>query len=236
MVFGRRKRRAVSKDEDLSGRLVTLLEPNSMASEAYRTLRTNLIYARVDRPPKVITFTSPNAQEGKSTTCANLGVVLAQAEKNTLLMDCDFRKPVLHRVFKVRNIRGLVDVLAGQHRLQEVWQEPLPYLKVVTVGPPPPNPAELAGSERFSQFLEAVRQDFDYVLMDAPPIQLVSDPAIIGTQGDGVLLVLDAQHTRKVAVRQSVRSLEAVGATVLGTVMNNVEPSRRGYYGYTYRY
>jgi|SRR5215212_2699240 len=228
------KRGARREQEAHSGRLVTVLDPDSGASEAYRTLRTNLIYAQVDRPVQIITVTSPGPREGKSTICANLGVALAQAEKRTLLMDCDFRKPVLHRIFDLPNLRGIVDVLAGQCETQEVWQEPLTNLRVITAGPPPPNPAELAESERFAEFLRDARRYFDYVLMDASPIQSVSDPAIIGARGDGVLLVLDAQRTRKVAVRQSMRSLETVGANVLGTVMNNVGASQ-GRYAYTYR-
>ena len=189
----------------------------------------------MDDPPKVITVTSPNPREGKSTLCANLGVVLAQADKNTLIVDCDLRRPLLHKTFGVRNIHGIVNVLVGEHSLEEVSQEPMQGLKVVTVGPLPLNPAELLSSKRFADFLEQVRQDFDYVLLDAPPTELVADPAIIAAQGDGVLLVFDAQNTRKSAVRRSVRSLEAVGANVLGTVMNNVKSTRGGYHqGYTY--
>jgi receptor protein-tyrosine kinase len=164
--------------------------------------------------------------------------VLAQAEKRTLLVDCDLRKPVVHKLFGLRNVQGIVNVLVGEHSLSEVWQEPLQGLKVVTTGPIPPNPAELLGSRRFAEFLASIRKDFDYVLIDAPPVQLVSDPAILASQGDGVLLVIDAQETRKGAVRQAMRSLEAVGAVVLGTVMNNVKVSKSGYYGYgsyTYR-
>ena len=139
-----------------------------------------------------------------------------------------------HRAFGERNITGIVDVLAGEYKLQEVWHEPVPGLKVVNVGPIPPNPAELLGSKRLSDLLANVRKEFDYILIDAPPVGLVSDPAILATQGDGVLLVFDAQNTRKVAVRQSMRALQAVGADVLGTVMNNVKASERSYYGYPY--
>ncbi len=235
MVLARRRQRKEDETRDLSGRLITLMDSMSVAAEAYRSLRTNLLYALVDDPPKVIVLTSPGPREGKSTTCANLGVVLAQADKKTLMIDCDLRKPVLHKVFGLRNMRGVVDVLVGQRSLQEVWQEPLSGLKVVTVGPVPPNPAELLGSRRFADFLAGVRGNFDYVLIDAPPVGLVSDPAILATQGDGVLLVLDAQGTRKGALRESMRSLEAVGANVLGTVMNNIRKGKGGYY-YSYKY
>lgn len=222
---------------DFSEGLVTLLDPASIAAEAYRTLRTNLFYALIDAPPKVIEVTSPGPREGKSMTCANLGVVLAQAEKRTLILDCDLRRPTMHGVFGLRNFRGLVDVVAGGMEPRKAWREPLYGLKVMTAGPIPPNPAELLGSRRFAQLLSRVREEFDYVLVDAPPVELVSDPVILSTQADGVLLVVNAQNTRKGAVRRSLRSLEAVEANVLGTVLNNVSTSRGGYYGnpgYTY--
>jgi capsular exopolysaccharide synthesis family protein len=223
-----------AKSGDLSGRLVTISEPASAVSEAYRTLRTNLLYTQVDTPSKVIVVTSHGSAEGKTTVCANLGVVLAQAGKNTLLVDCDLRKPSLHKVFGLRNARGMVDVLAERHDLHEDWQEvcqePLPDLSVLTVGTLPPNPAELLLSRRFSEFLAGVRQEFDYVLVDSPPVGFVSDAAIIAAQADGVLLTLDAQRTRKERVRRAVHSLRSKRANVLGTVMNNTEGSEDGYY------
>ena len=215
---------------------VTIIDPAGAASEAYRTLRTNLLYARVDSPPKTIVVTSPGPGEGKSTTCANLAVVLAQANKSILIMDCDFRKPVLHKLFGLRNIHGVVDVLVGEHGLPEIWQEPLPGLKAVTSGPIPPNPAELLGSRRFAELIEQAREEFDYVLIDSPPTEAVSDAMIASTQTDGVLLVLDAQNTRKGVLWQAMRNLEAVGATVLGTVMNNFSQGAKGKYYYANTY
>lgn len=210
----------------LAMRLVTILDPTSATSEAYRSLRTNLIYTSVDEPSKVIVLTSPGPGEGKSTVCANLGVVLAQAGKSPLIIDCDFRNPAMHKFFGLRNLYGLVDVLAGEYSLQETWKEPVEGVKVITVGHLPPNPAELVGTGRFSEFLVSVRQQFDYILIDSPPVGRVSDPAILAAQGDGVLLVLDAQKTRKGSVRQAVRDLQAVGAKVLGTVINNAKYSQ----------
>ncbi len=226
------------KSSDLpesSGGLVTVFDPANPVSEAYRTLRTSLLYSLVDTPPKVIVLTSAGPGEGKSITCANLGVVLAQADMNTLILDCDFRKPTLHTVFELRNLRGVTNALVQERSPQEIWQEPVPGLKVITPGPIPPNPAELLGSRRFAEFVTQLRQQFDYLLIDSPPLELVTDPVILATRGDGVLLVLDAQNTRKGSVRRAVRDLESVGANVLGTVMNNVKTSRiRAYYEYGY--
>lgn len=119
----------------LSRELVAALDPAGVAVEAYRTLRTNLFYSFVDNPPRAISVTSPGPGEGKSTTCANLGVVLAQAEKRTLIMDCDLRKSAMHKIFGLRNFKGIADVLTKSVSLREIAEEPLPGLKVLTAGP-----------------------------------------------------------------------------------------------------
>jgi capsular exopolysaccharide synthesis family protein len=216
----------------LAGGLITVLDPSSPASEAYRTLRTNLLYAFVDAPPRVIVLTAPGPGEGKTTVCANLGVVLAQSDKKVLILDCDLRKPSVHKVFNLRNIVGIVNLLAGEVQLEEIWHEPVTGLKMVTAGPTPPNAAELLDSRSFQTLLERVRGEFDYVLIDTPPVGAVSAPLILGRRGDGVLLVLDAQHTRKQAVRRTIRSLKNVRANILGTVMNRVQSSSGDHYYY----
>lgn len=210
----------------------SIVDPSSPASEAFRTLRTNLLYAFVDDPPRVILITSSGPGEGKSTACANLGVSLAQAQKSCLILDCDLRKPAMHKMFGLRNFRGLLEVIVGERDLEEVWEEPLPGLKVVTAGPIPPNPSELLGSRRFTDFLDHIRPKFDYVLIDGPPVGLVSDPLILSAQTDGILLVVDAKKAGKGDVRDSVRRLQAVGARVIGTVVNKFKASKGRYYGY----
>jgi len=213
---------------------VTVLEPSSVAAEAYRGLRTKLLHASFAAvPPKVLVLTSHGGREGKSSTCANLSVVLAQGGKNVLTIDCDFRKPDLHKYFGLRNTWGIVDVLAGEHCLREVWEEPVKGLKVVSVGSVPHNPPEILESRRFSEFLGGVREEFDWVLLDGSPVGVVSDAVILATQGDGVLFVLDARHTRKVAAQQSMNSLKSVGANVVGVVVNNVQTAE--YYPYYHR-
>jgi capsular exopolysaccharide synthesis family protein len=227
MIHSQEVDRNSSQDDgdrsSFSEALVTIRDPGGAASEVYRMLRTRLFYALVDAPPKVIVLTSAGHGEGKSTTTANLGVTLAQAGKNTLLLDCDLRKPTLHELFRTRNLVGLVDILIGERGPQEVWQEPIPKLKLIPSGPPPPNPAELLSSRRFTEFLDHTRQEFEYVLVDTPTMGRVSDSAILAANADGVLLVLDSQRTRKRSLKQALRNLEGVGANVLGTVMNNYE-------------
>ena len=221
-----RRRQTHQRDTSngLSSNLITILHPNDAASEAYRRLRTSLFYSQLDDPPEVIVLTSPVDREGKSTTCANLGVVLAQADKETLLVDCDFRRPALHQMFGLPNAWGLGGILQDERSLREVCIEILPNLKLVTAGPLPPNPVEVLGSQPFATFLAEAREQFDYVLVDSPPVQAVSDPVVLAAQADGVLLILDAQSPRRTHLQQeAVRSLEAVGAVILGLVVNNAE-------------
>jgi capsular exopolysaccharide synthesis family protein len=226
------KRAERVKREDLSGHLVTMFDPAGAASEAYRLLRTNLLYAFVEAPPKVIVMTSPDPLTGKSTVCANLGAVLAQASKSTLIMDCDLRRPSMHKFFGLRNYRGVVDILAEEHDLRDC-EQPLPGLKVVPSGPVPPYPTELLGSRRFAQLVDDARRQFDYVLIDSSPTEMFSDATILAAQGDGVMLVLDAQSTSKSSARQAVHGMQSVGANVLGTIMNNVTaPKSANYYRY----
>lgn len=231
--LGQQQKKAQDKTGGvLSRSLVTLLDPTSPSAEAHRTLRTNLFYSFAGNPPKSIVVSSAGPREGKSFVCANLGVVLAQAEKSTLVMDCDLRQPSVHKVFGLNNTFGVVDVLAGQCSWQEVLHEPLSGLQVITAGTLVPDPASALSSQQFSELLAQVRQEFDYVLLDTPPLDVGSDAAIVAHRGDGTLLVVDAQSTRKWALRQSTSSLETVGAHVLGTIMNNVEPQENGYYYY----
>jgi len=181
-------------------------------------------------------LTSAGPKEGKSITCANLGVALAQADRSTLLMDCDLRKPALHKIFGLRNFRGIVDVLVGAYDLQAVFQEPFPNLQLATAGPVPHNPSELLSSERFAELVNQVRQRFDYllidsshVLMDSSSLGALADPVILATQldgmVDGVLLVLDAQSTDKKTLQRAVYTLETAGANIIGTIVNNVKVS-----------
>lgn len=211
---------------DLSEHLVTVRDPAGAAAEAYRSLRTNLIYASADAPPKVVLLTSPGPREGKSTSCANLGVTLARAGKNTLIIDCDLHDPTMHEIFGTSPRPGLVNALVEKRDLHEVSQTMLPHLELLAAGPMTPDPAELLTSQQFAELIARVRRGYDYVLLDAPAVNVFSDPAILAPQADGVLLVLDSRETRREALRESTRRLEAVGANLMGCVMNNAERFR----------
>jgi capsular exopolysaccharide synthesis family protein len=229
-------RRQAQKDEvdTLSEQLVTVLDPAAVASEAYRSLRTTLLYAVANTPPTVILITSPGLMDGKSTTCANLAVVLAQAGKETLVIDGDLHKPSLHKIFGVPNINGMVNVLTGEYDLSEMCTEIFPGLKILSTGPIPPSPAELLISGRLAPLIRQARQLFDYVLIDSPPTELVSDPMIIATQADAVILVLNSEGTSKVSMHRAVHDLEAVGANVVGTLINKAPKTEIRRYEYNY--
>src|SRR5215217_9206614 len=229
-------RRHTQKDEvdALSEQLVTVLDPAAVASEAYRSLRTTLLYAVANTPPTVILVTSPGLMDGKSTTCANLAVVLAQAGKETLVIDGDLHKPSLHKIFRVPNVNGMVNVLTGEYDLSEMYTELSPGLKILSTGPIPPSPAELLISGRLVPLIRQARQLFDYVLIDSPPTELVSDPMIIATQADAVMLVLNSEETSKISMNRAVHDLEAVGANVVGTVINKAPKAETRRYDYNY--
>lgn len=209
---------------NLSRHLATVNNPDSAIAEAYRSIRTSLLYPRQksEAPPKVIPVTSPGRGEGKSVTCANLAASLAQAGKETLAVDCDLRDPSLHGLFGLQNLEGLSNLLAGDGGVEQSWQKtPVENLDLLSAGSLPPNPSELLGSERFAEFLRRARQVFEYVVLDVPSTHSHSDAKIVGAQTDGVLLVWDARKTSRDAVRESMREIESVGARVAGTVMNN---------------
>jgi capsular exopolysaccharide synthesis family protein len=203
--------------------LVTTANPSAPAAEAYRTLRTMLLHAFVDRAPKTIVFTGIGGNEHQTATCANLGVVLSQVNKKVLILDCDFRNPTTGRLFGFHDADGVADALEARCSLPEVWKEVLPRLKVVPAGSIPHDPAELLGSERFSRFLADLRKEFDYVLIDTPAIGVAPDAAVLSSQSDGVLLILQTHTTLKEAVQPAVYSLKAFGANVLGMVVDNTK-------------
>ena len=176
--------------------LIVHEQPKSPIAEAYRTLRTNIQYAKVDGELKVLLFTSAGPGEGKSTVAANTAVALAQAGHKVILVDCDLRKPVQHHVFHL-NKKGLTNCLVGESPAIELLQETeVPNLRVLTSGPIPPNPAELLGSSRMGQALETLKEAADYVIIDSPPTIAVTDACVLSQRADGVILVLDADTVR----------------------------------------
>lgn len=220
---------------DLKRTLITVENSKSPISESYRTLRTNIQFASVDSDLKTIMVTSSGPAEGKSTTIANLAVVMGQSEKKVLLIDGDLRKPTVHHTFDLINRKGLSTYLAGQDRLEDVIQKTgQPHVDIITSGPIPPNPAELLNSKAMARFLEEVARQYDQVLIDTPPVIAVTDAQVLASKVDGVILVVNAGKTNKDIVVKAKQQLEHVKANILGVVLNKKEMKGDSYYYYYY--
>lgn len=213
-------------------RVVTLLYPRSSIAEAYRTLRVNVEFAALDAPVQTLLVTSTAPGEGKSVTSANLAVAFAQAGSRVLLVDADLRKPGVHALFDLPNTYGLTTMLRGDAVESEVLSQPTEQanLQILTTGPLPPNPAELLGSQRMQAVLELLRKSADLVIFDSPPLQAVTDAAVLSAFVDGTLLVVKAGHSRRVPVKKARETLARAGANVLGVVLNGVAVKESAYY------
>lgn len=216
--------------------LIANAEPKSVASEAYRTLRTNIQFSSLDLPLRTLAVTSAGPGEGKSTIAANLAIVIAQAEHKCILVDCDLRKPVQHHIWGLSSRRGLTSVLLGHAQLSDVLCEtPVPGLSVLPCGPKPPNPAELLNSQAMERLVAELKERADWVIFDAPPTVAVTDAAILGRKVDGCLLVISASGVPREVAIQAKESLLAAKANLLGVVLNRVQfSSGHGYYYYYY--
>lgn len=219
-------------------RLVTLLYPRSAAAEAYRMLRSNLEFASVDRPVHTLLVTSALPREGKTVTAANLAIAFALEGRRVLLIDADLRRPNVHILFDLPNARGLTTLLRSDEASLESITHTIEQerLRVLTSGPVPPNPAELLGSQRMRTIIGRLREGHDLLIIDSPPLQVVTDAAILSSFVDGTLVVIDASRGRRAAVRHGREALVRANAHVLGAVLNRV-PKRSDagdpqYYGY----
>lgn len=218
-------------------KLVMMKAAPSVATEAYRGLRTNLQYVSFDRPIHTVLVTGPAAQEGKSMTAANLALALASAGKRVVLVDGDLHRPTQHRLFKTANKPGLTNILLEPNlELETVLQTTAAEnLWVLPSGPLPPNPAELLASSRMLDLLEKLKAHADAVIFDSPPVTAVVDATVLSTLADGVLLVVRVGRTQKDTAQRALKLLRDVNAHVLGAVVDGVADSRQGYY-YTSSY
>ncbi len=207
-------------------------EPKSIAAESYRTLRTNIQYSSFDNEYRVIVITSSEPGEGKSTTAGNLALCMAQGEKKVILIDCDLRKPSLHKKFKVSNLVGLSDVIVGKSDLTTATHRYNKNLVLLTSGKIPPNPSEMLSSKTMEKLLKALKESFDYIILDTPPVQAVTDSQILSTKADGTILVVKAEKTKKESVVNAINLLKKVNSNIIGTVLNEIDISRNKYYYY----
>lgn len=215
--------------------LVTLLNPMAAASEAYRALRTSVQFSRPDVVVETVLVTSANPSEGKSVTSANLAIVMAQAGRRTLLVDADLRKPTGHKKFGLPREPGLVQRLFSDAPFTlEGLHQPADDLWVLTAGSLAPNPSELLGSKRMRELVEEMKQHFDLIIFDAPPVLAATDAVLLSTQCDATLVVTRAGQTRDYDLDSALEALGGVGAAVIGTVLNGFDVTKS--YGYRYKY
>ena len=205
--------------------------PKSITAESYRSLRTNIQYSSIDKQVKTLVVTSSNAGEGKSTVAGNLAYTFFQSGKRVLIIDCDLRKPSLHRKFNVSNEVGLTDVLVGTSELNKVMKKIDDSLYLLTTGTLPPNPAEIIGSNTMENFLDECKINFDYIILDTPPILPVTDSKLLAIKADATVLVVRSEISKLKHVSQAFKELGKVNANVIGTILNEVEVhSERLYY------
>jgi tyrosine-protein kinase Etk/Wzc len=217
--------------------VVTVADVHSPGAEAYRTLRTNLLFSAAVQSLHRVIVTSAAPKEGKSTTAANLAAACAQQGQRVLLIDCDLRGPTVHTLFNRPRAPGLTNVLIGTVGLEDALQRTnLPELRVLTAGTTPPNPAELLGSPKMAKLLDDLSTAFDLVIIDTPPLLAASDAAILGRIADGTLMVVRAGQTQRIAVQEAIQQLHTVGARVLGTVLNDPDAEIAKFAPYYYQY
>lgn len=213
--------------------LTTIKEPRSAVSEAYRTLRTNLLFSSLDAPLKTLVVTSPSPEEKKSVTLANLAVTMAQGGKQTILVDCDLRKPAQDAIWGVSRSPGLSDMLLLGLETVPLVDVGIENLSLLPAGTTPPNPADLIGSSRFEAALAMLASQADIILLDAPPVISVTDAALLALKVDGVLLVMQAGKTRRDQAEKAKEMLERVNARLVGVALIDAsgEAKSGDYYG-----
>jgi non-specific protein-tyrosine kinase len=223
--------------EEEGEKLVVARNPLSSSAEAYRVLRTNILFSFVDRPLTTLLVTSPAPGEGKSLTLANLAAVFAEAGKRVLIVDTDLRRPVQHRILSVSGAQGLSDaILEGESELLKyIKSTSIDRLFLLPAGQMPPNPSELLGSDRLGQIVGELQAAYDLVLFDSPPALMVADASILGSRVDATLLIGDIGRTRRGTLKQAVEQLKRGHVNVIGVVINRVAPASQGY-GYMYGY
>jgi capsular exopolysaccharide synthesis family protein len=235
--MGRRRQPDVTADE--VDRIVAS-QPMSLPSECCRTIRTNLVFMAAESPSKTMVVTSASPKDGKTTVATNVAIAFAQSGQRVLLIDADLRRPRIHETFRLEEEIGLTSVLVGDKTLSDVTREvDIDGLSVVTCGPRPPNPAELLHTPQFARVLAEAESRYDRVIFDSPPLCAVTDAAILAPQCGGALLVIRALSTTRDSIMATMRILGGVGANILGSVLNSVDPSRGnrsyvhgGYYSY----
>lgn len=232
--FDKQKNKDITNDNcSLSNELTTYYKPLSLVSEHYKSLRTNIQFSMIDKKSCIISVTSCAPSEGKSTVISNTAVTVAQSGKKVLLIDCDLRKPVIHKKFGLPNKRGLTNYLLGEFSIDEVIQTTdVEKLSIITCGEIPPNPSEILTSQKYYDLIDSLKAKYDYIFIDAPPILVVTDAQIIASKVDGMLLVAEYGSTEKKVLEKAKECLDRVEGKCIGVIINQIPLKEMGYYGY----
>lgn len=209
--------------------------------EAYKSIRTNLIAILEKEHKKIFTVSSPNASEGKSTTSINTAISLSQLNKKVILVDTDAHRPSIHNKLKLNNDKGLMSIISGDSALEESVIKYNPFLDVLTVGPIPQNATEAFSTPAFDALLADIREKYDYVILDAPPVNLLSDALVIAQKSDGMVLIIRAGITTHESLHKALSSAEVLDINILGVILNGSEYGTKRYYkkyynSYNYKY
>ncbi|MFA6345963.1 MAG: polysaccharide biosynthesis tyrosine autokinase [Syntrophales bacterium] len=228
---------AVNGERNPADDLISHLSPKSTASEAYRGIRTSILFSSAEQAPQVLIISSSGPREGKTITSANIAITMAQAGNRVVILDCDMRRPRVHKIFSLSRDRGMSNLLVGNDELDNiVIHTDIPNLDVIPSGPIPPNPSEVLSSQRMADLIEVLRGRYDRIIIDTPPITAVTDAVILSKVVDGVVLIVRAGVAHRELVRNAVEQLRQVNAHILGAVLNGVDMGRDSYYYYQYYY
>jgi len=228
----------IAKDNPYSPDLVALKEPKSHIAEMLRNVRTNILFSTSNFPRKALLVTSSTQGEGKTFLTINLGISLAQMGKRVVVIDADLRKTRIHRTFGLKKHPGLTEVLTGNHGLESVIQDTkVENLKIIPCGTIPPNPAELLSSEAMKDLIDRLKEQFDFVLFDSPPVMSVTDPTILANLADGVIIVIKGGETPRPPIQRTLQQLSKLDTKLLGVVLNGMDFKKgKYYYHYYYKY
>jgi len=217
-------------------RVITVEEPLSLAAESYRRIKTSLEFSNLDKQPQVIQVCSAMQGEGKSVTVLNLAATYAEDGKKVIVVDLDFRRPKLHRSFKVENKNGITDVLKGDLKLEEAIKHGENGIDCLNRGSSVPYPTAVLGSEAIAKVFTELRNKYEYIIVDCPPILAVSDATIIGRLCDGCLFVVSQSKTEKNAAKETVRILRDNNVNIFGVVFDGITARNSNYYNSKYKY
>jgi protein-tyrosine kinase len=232
LIWKRRGEKLTRKKKKERGvNLITIERKSKQASEQFRTIRSNINFASINKELKSLVITSPHSGDGKTMTATNLAIVFSQEGKKVLLVDADMRKPTIHHMFRLMNNNGLSNYLVGQQDIASIINPTyLTDLDIVTSGIIPPNPSELLSSTQMEKFMTSVNERYDIIIFDTPPVLVVTDSTLLANLCDGVLLVIRAKKSEISDVKKAKEQLKYAGANLLGAILNGKKLPHDSYY------